>query len=173
MSQLILQPFRRFTYVTAHSPTVPLLHLGHSSFSNPSFASPISQALHLIELCSISKLSVTSPTSQLILQPFHSFTYVTAHYPTLPLLHLRHSSFSNPSFASPTSQALHLIHLASRVQSPTFTVTSPTSQLILQPFHRFTYVTSHSPTVRLLHLRHSSVHSPTLLSLLLRHKFFT
>ena len=31
----------------------------------------------------------------------HCFTY------------LRHSSFSNPSFASPTSQALHLRHLAS------------------------------------------------------------
>ena len=27
-------------------------------------------------------------------------------------LHLRHSSFSNPSFASPTSQAFHLHHLA-------------------------------------------------------------
>ena len=52
--------------------------------------------------------------SQFILQPFHRFTYVTAHSPTLPLLHLRHSSFSNPCFASPTSQALHLIHLASR-----------------------------------------------------------
>ena len=55
-----------------------------------------------------------SPTSQLILQPFRPFTYVTAHSPTFPLLHLRHSSFSNPCFASPTSQALHLIHLASR-----------------------------------------------------------
>ena len=65
------------------------------------------------EICSFSILSVTSPTSQLILQPFSRFTYVTAHSPTLPLLHLRHSSFSNPSFASPTSQALHLIHLAS------------------------------------------------------------
>ena len=31
-----------------------------------------------------------------------------AHAPIFPLLHLRHSSFSNPSFASPTSQALHL-----------------------------------------------------------------
>ena len=66
------------------------------------------------ELCSFSKLSFASPTSQLILQLFHRFTYVTAHSPTLPLLHLRHSSFLNPSFASPTSQALHLIHLASR-----------------------------------------------------------
>ena len=47
----------------------------------------------------LSKLSVTSPTSQLILQPFRRFTYVTAHSPTLPLPHLRHSSFSNPSFA--------------------------------------------------------------------------
>ena len=48
------------------------------------------------ELCSFSNLSVT------------------AHSPTLPLLHLRHSLFPNPSFASPTSQALHLIHPASR-----------------------------------------------------------
>ena len=63
---------------------------------------------------SFSNLSVTSPTSQLILQPFRRFTYVTAHSPTLPLLHLRHSSFFNPSFAFLTSQALHLIHLASR-----------------------------------------------------------
>ena len=68
--------------------------------------------IHLHE-SSFSNLSVTSPTSQLILQPFHRFPYVTAHSPTLPLLHLRHSSFSNPSFASPTSQALHSIHLAS------------------------------------------------------------
>ena len=36
-----------------------------------------------------------------------------AHSPTLPLFRLRDSSFSNHSFASPTSQALHLIHLAS------------------------------------------------------------
>ena len=62
----------------------------------------------------LSKLSIASPTSQLILQPFPRFTYVTAHSPTLPLLHLRHSSFSNPSFASPTSQDFHLLHLASR-----------------------------------------------------------
>ena len=65
--------------------------------------------------------TVTSPTSQLILQPFHRFIYVTVHPPTLPLLHIRHSSFSNPSFASPTSEALHLIHLASRpCVGPTF-----------------------------------------------------
>ena len=43
-----------------------------------------------------------------------SFTYVAAHSPTLPLFHLRHSSFSNPSFASPMSQDFHLRHLASR-----------------------------------------------------------
>ena len=115
-SQLILQPFRRFTYVTAHSPTLLLFHLRHSSFSNPSFASPTSQALHLRQLVcrdhspifpslhlrhnSFSNPSVALPTSELILQHFRCFTYV--------------SSFSNPSFASPMSQALHLIHLASR-----------------------------------------------------------
>ena len=107
------------TMSSAHSPTLPSLHLRHSSFSNP---------------------SVASPTSQFILQPFFRFSYVvssslnspgeppmdrtrarcaicndvTAHSPTFPSLHLRHDSFSNPSFASPTSQALHLIHLASR-----------------------------------------------------------
>ena len=91
--ELILQPFHHFTYVTAHSPTIPSLHLRHSSFSNP---------------------SVASPTSQLILQSFFCFSYITAHSPTLPLHHLRHSSLSNPSFASPTSQALHLRRLASR-----------------------------------------------------------
>ena len=118
-----------------HSPTFPSLHLRHNSFSNPSVAIPTSQLIikpfrcfinvivhyqtllsHLLrhKLCSFSKLSVTSPKSQLILQSFRRFTYITAYSPTLPLLHLRHSSFSNPSFASPTSQTLHLIHLASR-----------------------------------------------------------
>ena len=51
-SQLILQPIRRFNYVTAHSPTLPLLHLRHRSFSNPSFTSPTSLALHLRPLAS-------------------------------------------------------------------------------------------------------------------------
>ena len=57
-------------------------------------------------------------------------------------------SFSNLSVTSPTSQI---------ILQP-FRRFTPTSQLILQPFRCFTYVT---------------VHSPTLLSLLLRHKLFT
>ena len=94
---LILQIFRRFTYVTAHSPTLPLLHLRHSSFSNPPFDSPTSQGLHL------------------------GLIHLTrAHSPTFPSLYLRHSSFSNSSVASPTSQ------------------------FILQPFFRFSYVSSSS-----------------------------
>ena len=127
---LILHSSRHFTYVTAHFPTLPSLCVRHGSFSNPSVASPTSQ-LFLQPLfryfyvtgssltlpgeppCSFSKLPVTSPTSHLILQPFRRFTYVTAHSAILPLLHLLHSSFSNPSFASPKSQALHLRHLAS------------------------------------------------------------
>ena len=92
IAKLILQPFRHFTHVTTLSPTLPSLYLHHSSFSNP---------------------SVASPCSQLILQPFCCFTYITAHSPTLLLLHLHHSSFSNPYFAS-TSQALHSRHLANR-----------------------------------------------------------
>ena len=64
-------------------------------------------------------------TAQLILQPFHHFTYVITHSPTLPSLYLRHSSFSNPSVASHTSQ------------------------LILQPFFRFSYVTWRAAHVKM------------------------
>ena len=56
----------------------------------------------------------------------------SAHSPTLPSLHPRHSSF----YSSNTS------------------VASYTSQLIIQPFRRFTYVTACSPTLLLLHIRH-------------------
>ena len=98
----------------AHSPTFPSLHLHHSSAHSPTFL-----ALH-VRHSSFSNPSVALPTSQLILQSFRRFTYVTAHAPTLPSLYLRHSSFSNPSVASPTSQ------------------------FILQPFFRFSYVTNSS-----------------------------
>ena len=53
---LILQNFRHFTYVTTHSPTLPSPYQRHSSFSNP---------------------SVASPTSQLILEPFFRFSYIS------------------------------------------------------------------------------------------------
>ena len=143
MSQLILQPIRCFTYVTAHSP---------SSFSNLSVASTTSH--------SFSNPSVALPTSQLNLQPFRCFTNVTAHSPHLPLLHQRHNSFSNPSVALPTPQfilqpfrcftyvtvhspTLPLLYLChSSFSNPS--VASPTSQFVLQPFFRFSYVTSSS-----------------------------
>ena len=76
-----------------------------------------------------------------------SFTYVITHSPTLPSLYLRHSPLLNPSVASPTSQ------------------------FILQPFFRFSYVTSFShnspgepPMLPLLHLRHSSFSNPSFAS---------
>ena len=60
------------------------------------------------KLCSFSNLSITSP--------------VTAHSPTLPSFYLRHSSFFNPSVASPMSQ------------------------FVFKPFFRFSYVTGSSIT---------------------------
>ena len=75
MSQLVLQSFRYFIYVTAHSPTLPLLYLRHSSFSNPSLY------LHHSSFCNP---SVASPTSQLILQPFFLLSYVTGYSLTSP-----------------------------------------------------------------------------------------
>ena len=113
-AELILQPFRHFTYVTTHSPTLPSLYVRRSSFFNPSIASPTSQFIFQPFFRFSYVTSSLLKWALLILQPFRRFTYVAAHSPTLPLLHLRHNSFSNPSFASPTSQALHLIHLASR-----------------------------------------------------------
>ena len=50
------KPFRRLTYVIAHSLTLPSLYLRHKSFSNS---------------------SVVSPRSQFIIQPFFRFSYVT------------------------------------------------------------------------------------------------
>ena len=167
--ELILQPFRHFTYVTVNSPTLLSLFLRHSSFSNP---------------------SVASPTSQFTLQPFFRFTYVTVHSPTLlsfllrhwahsptfPSLHLCHNSFSNPSVAllilqtfrhftyvtthSPALPSLYLRHTS----FSSLSVTSPMSQFILQPFRRFTYVTAHSPILPVLHLRHSSSSNPSFAS---------
>ena len=110
-SQLILQPFRRFThvtahstalplhhlrhmhftYVTAHSATLPPLHLRHSSFYSPSVASPTPYTLHLRH-SSFCNPSSASPTSQVILQPFRCFTYVTGTSrtsPGEPLMHRR------------------------------------------------------------------------------------
>ena len=155
-SQLILQPFRPFTYVTAHSPILPLLHLRHSSFSNLTFASHTSQALHLRRLASHpwckKRMRYERPSkwhlwAELILQPFRHFTCITDHSPTLSSLYLRHSSFSNLSVTSPTSQL-----------NSNPSVALPMSQLILQPFRCFTYITAHPPT---------------LLSLVLRHRLFT
>ena len=124
---------------------------------NPSHGSR-RKARHNLRHNSFSNPSVALPTSQLILQSFRCFIYVTVHSPTL--------------FASPTSQALHLIHLANRpwIQEQSsfskISVTSPTSQLILivQAFRHFTYVTSHSPTLPSLYLRHNSFSNPSVAS---------
>ena len=147
----------------AHSPTLPLLHLSHSSFSNLSFASHTSQALNLRHLASRpwckKRMRHERPSKwhlwvELILQPFRHFTCVTSHSPTLPLLHLRHSSFSNLSFPSHMSQALHIRHLASRPWcKKRMRYERPSkwhlwAELNLQPFRHFTYVTAHSQTFR-------------------------
>ena len=68
--------------------------------------------------------------AELILQSLRRFTYVTAHSPIFMSLHLRHSSFSNPSVALPMSQLIH------------------------QPFRCFAYVSAYSPTLLSLLLCH-------------------
>ena len=109
----------------AHSPTFPSLHLRQSSFSNTYF---------------------DLPKSQLTLQPFRWFTYVTAHSPTLLSLLLCHISFSNLSAALPTSQLI-----LQPFRWFTYVIgTSPAPQLFLQPFRRFTYITAHSRPFRCL-----------------------
>ena len=58
-------------------------------------------------------------------------------------------SFSNLSVTSPTPH------------SPTLPSLYLRSQLILQPFRCFTYITAHSPTLPLLHLCHGSFSNPS------------
>ena len=86
---LILQAFSHFTCITAHSdsPSFQSLHLRHSSFYNPSLA-----------------LS----TSQLIVQPFRCFTYITAYSPTLLLPLLRHRIFTYVTCRA--AHEPHIIH---------------------------------------------------------------
>ena len=143
--------------------SLPSLHLRHSSFSN---------------------LSVTSPTSQLILQLFRRFTYVTTDSPntsgaspTSQLVvkpFLRFSYVSGSSLTSPGEPPMTLtdqerVFDFSSFEKPkkllfaessfsNLSLTSPTSQLIFQPFRCFTYFTAHFPT---------------LLSILLSHRLFT
>ena len=67
----------------------------------------------------------------------------SAHSPTFPSIHLHHSSFSNPSVA---------YLRRSSFSNPS--VASPTSQLFLQPYFRFSYFTGSSLTSQALQLRH-------------------
>ena len=95
------------------------------------------------------------------------------HSPTLTSFQLRHSSLSNPSAASTTSQVI-----LEPFRCFTYVIgTSPTSQLILQPFRRFTYVLAHSTALPVLHLRqryftYVTAYSSTLPPLYLRHSSF-
>ena len=82
-SQLLLQPFRRLTYVTAHSTALPLLHLRHRHFTYATAQSPTLPPLHLRH-SSFYNPSAASLTSQVILQPFRCFTYVTGTSRTSP-----------------------------------------------------------------------------------------
>ena len=117
----------RFTYITANSPTLPSLTHVTDNF-------PTIPSLHLHH-SSFYNPFVSLPTSQLIFQLFCRFTYITAHSRTLLSLHLRHSLFSNTFIALPTSQLMS-----------NTSITSPTSQLILESFFRFSYVTGSSLT---------------------------
>ena len=130
------------------------IHLRHSSFSNPSAALPTSHPVIQTFRC-FNYVIGTSPTSQLILQPFRRFTYTTAHSPTLPALYLRHSSFYSPSVDSPRHRHFTYVTARSPTLPPLYlhhslfynpSAASPTSQVILQPFCCFTYVTGTSRT---------------------------
>ena len=87
---LILQAFRHFTYITAHSPTLPLLYLRHSSFSNS---------------------SVAPPMSQLILQPFFRFSYVTGFFTYVTWRAAHEMRFSKVCYFMET-----LVHLNNKIR---------------------------------------------------------
>ena len=87
---------------------------------------------------------------------------MSSHSPTFPSLHLRQNSFSNPSIALPTWQLiLQPFHCFTyvTVHSPILLSLLLCYKIILQPFRRFTYVTAHSPTLVSLLLRQGSSHT--------------
>ena len=108
MPQLILQPFRRFTYVTAHSTTFPLLHLSHRHFTYITSHSPTLLLLHLRH-SSFSNPSAALPTSQVILQPFCCFTYLTGTSHTSPI-HNALYFVKYPSWAAQNSLEGHTLN---------------------------------------------------------------
>ena len=73
----------------------------------------------------------------------------SAHSPTFPTLHLHHYSFSNPSVASPTSQIMlqPFFRFSYVIGSSLMSPGEPPITLNTQPFRWFTYVTAHSPTL--------------------------
>ena len=92
-------------------------------------------------------LNLIVSSALLILQTFRCFTYVTVYSPTLLSLLLRHKLIPQPhrhliyvTTHSPTLPSLFVTH--SSFCNPS--VASPTSQFILQPFFRSSYVTSSS-----------------------------
>ena len=127
---------------SAHFPTFSSLHLRHISFSNSSVALPTSQLVSNPSLFHLHHSSFSNPSFRFYVtgssltssgepwrmsRPFRHFTYVITHPPSLPSLNYITENFPtlrcftyvtahSPTllFASPTSQALHLRHLASR-----------------------------------------------------------
>ena len=102
-TQSPFRPLRQFSSTRTRVPT------DGSRSSNP-----LRHGAAKSERNSFSNLSVTHLRQNSFSNPYVAFIYVTAYSPTFTLLNLRHSSFYNSSFASPTSQAFHLRHLASR-----------------------------------------------------------
>ena len=86
-------------HFTARSPTLPSLYLCRSSFSNPSIA---------------------SPTSQIILQPFFRFSYITGFH----LCHLASRSWSLGAFREEQAMSQHRVS-----PSPFLSSSSHTTQL--------------------------------------------
>ena len=111
---------------SAHSPTFLSLHLHHNSFSNP---------------------SVALPMSQLILQPFCCFSYVTVRSQTLLLLLLHHKLFSYVTW-----RAAHVFNFECHVFSTddkgreifyVFKVTTINSYTALVPLNCWTNYSCH------------------------------
>ena len=103
---------RHFTYVTTHSPTLPSLYLRHSSFSNPSVASPTSS--------SFSNPSFASPTSQ----DFHLCQLASRPWNLRGCLHQKQIHFLFPRHLRCHSKARHLCCHPKHLKCSTFLMIS-------------------------------------------------
>ena len=128
---VILQPFRRFTYVTGHSTALPPLHLRHMPFYNPS-----------ANLLNTDTLLIATWMCQKVFRWVNTWFWLwTSNQCTLLLGWVRYNSLSGRVQCSHRATAVSNV-----VTGPRPTISTPIYELLYEfklPFRHFTWRAAH------------------------------